>query len=163
MKQRTFKKINIILSVILVILLLSVVYVIAFRGSIPSYSRDELGIYMPYFSADYSDEYNGFTDSHRFYIFNLNKSEIKKVKADIENNSAWFRFTDNTEDILSLYPFVENIPADIDFNNCYVALYSFGDDCFFYDADKYNNRAASTGCAVFDEENGTFYYFEMIW
>ena len=35
MKIRSFKKINIFLSVILAILLVAVIYVFAFRGSIP--------------------------------------------------------------------------------------------------------------------------------
>ncbi len=161
MKQRNYKKISIILSVILVILLLPVFYALVSQGCIPSYSRDELGIYMPYFYADDFEVENGFTDSYGCYRFNLNESEIKKLQADVENNSAWFRFSGDSEDILSLNPVFGPWMQDFDLNvnNCYVALYDFSDKCFVYEIDGLHN----CGCAVFDEENGMFYYLEMIW
>ena len=162
MKIRSFKKINIFLSVIFAILLVAVVYVLAFRGSIPSYSRDELGIYMPYFSADYSDVYNGFTDSHRFYIFKLNKSEIKKVKADIENNSAWLKFTGDKDEFTEIFTFFEEEMNGVDVNNCYVAVYLFSSEEFVKPKDV-PDRAVNIGCSVFDETNGKYYYYEMIW
>ena len=118
---------------------------------------------MPYFYANDFEVSNNFTDSHAYYCFDLNKSEIKKVQDDIKSNTAWFRFTGTTEDILSLYPFDEIIPDDADFNNCYVALYRFSEDCFFYDTDKYADRCISSGCAVYDEENNKYYYLEMQW
>ena len=163
MKCKIFKIIGISLSAILVIMLLPVLFSLVTRGCIPSYTREELGIYMPYFYADDFEVSNNFTDSHRYYCFDLNNAEIKKVQDDIKSNSAWFRFTGTTEDILSLYPFDEIIPADADFNNCYVALYHFSEDCFFYDTDKYADKCISSGCAVYDEVNNKYYYLEMLW
>ena len=163
MKHKVFKVIGISLSVLFVIILLPFIFSVVTRGCIPSYTREELGIYMPYFYADDFEVSNNFTDSHAYYCFDLNNAEIKKVQDDIKSNSAWFRFTGTTEDILSLYPFNEIIPADADFNNCYVALYRFSEDCFFYDTDKYADKCISSGCAVYDEENSKYYYLEMQW
>ena len=131
------------------------------RGIIPSYTREQLGIYIPYFYADDFEINESPTDRSSYYCFELNESETEKLLADIENNSAWFRYAGDTEDILSLNPcfgpFLQNV--DVDLNNCYVALYNFSDECFVYDTEGLIN----CGCVIYDDENDKLYYLEMIW
>lgn len=159
--KKAFRIIGIVLAVLIAIPCILIGYSYITRGVIPSYTREELGIYMPYFFADDYQINESPTDRSAYYCFELSESETEKVKADIENNSAWQRFTGDTEDILSLNPcfgpYLEN--AGVDFNNCYVALYDFSNDCFVYDTQGLIN----CGCAIYDEENGKLYYLEMIW
>lgn len=159
--KKTLRIVGIILAVLIVIPMIPVGYSLVTRGCIPSHTRKELGIYMPYFYADDYEINESFTDSSAYYSFELNESETEKLLSDIENNSAWFVFTGDTEDILSLNPcfgpFMEGL--DFDFNNCYVAFYDFSDDCFVYDTDGLVN----CGCAIYDEDSERFYYLEMIW
>ena len=159
--KKAFRIIGIILVVIILIPVLVVGYSFITRGIIPSYTRDTLDIYMPKFYADDFEVNNNFTDSDAFYCFELKESEIKKLRVDVENNSAWFRFAGESEEIWGLNPvFGPRMEGkDLDFNNCYVALYDFGTDCFVYDTEGLNN----CGCAIYDEANEKYYYLEMIW
>ncbi len=159
--KKAFRIIGIILAVLIAVPCILIGYSYATRGIIPSYTREELGIYMPYFYADDYEINESFTDSSAYYCFELNESETEKIKADIGNNSAWFKFTGNSEEISSLNPvfgpWIEDYSIDI--NDCYVAFYDFSDDCFVYDTDGLVN----CGCAIYDEDSERFYYLEMIW
>lgn len=162
MKNNKWTKINIVSGIVLVILIVINVYVFVFHGAVPEYYREELGVYIPYLKADeYIDE-SSFTDSLMFYRFELNKYETDKLKADIENNPAWHRYSGETEDLLSLIPNGSDTykaVRKIDFSNCMIALYDFYNDCFVYETDGLN----SFFCAVYDENLGMYYCFEMMW
>ena len=159
--KKALRIIGIISAVIILIPVLVVSHSFITQGIIPSYTRDALGIYMPYLYADDFEVNNNFTDSDAYYCFELKESEIKKLKADVKNNSAWFRFMGESEDIWGLNPvfgpWMEE--KDIDFNNCYVALYDFSNDCFAYETE----GLIDCGCAIYDEADGIYYYLEMIW
>lgn len=159
--KKTIRIIGVIIAVLIAIPCILIGYSYITRGIIPSYTREELGIYMPYFYADDFEVNNNFTDSDAYYRFELTDSETEKLYADVENNSAWFRFTGDSEDIWGLNPvfgpWMEG--KNLDLNCCYVALFDFSNDSFVYDPDGLMN----CGCAIFDEANKTFYYLEMIW
>ena len=159
--KKTSRIIGVIIAVLIAIPCILIGYSYITRGIIPSYTREELGIYMPYFYADDYEINESPTDRSAYYCFELNESETEKLLADIANNSAWFRFTGDSEDIWGLNPvfgpWMEG--KNLDLNCCYVALFDFSNDSFVYDPDGLMN----CGCAIFDEANKTFYYLEMIW
>ena len=78
---------------------------------------------MPYFYADDYEINESFTDSCAYYCFELNESETEKIKADIENNSAWLKFTGDKDEFTEIFTFFEEKMSGVDVNNCYVALY----------------------------------------
>lgn len=160
--KKTFRIVGIILAILIVIAMIPVGYSLATRGCIPSYTRKELGIYMPNFHADDYEINSSFTDSSAYYCFELNESETEKIKEDIENNSAWHRFTGDKGEFTEIFTFFEEEMSGVDVNNCYVALYLFSYDKFVEPKDM-PDRAVNCGCAVFDETNGKYYYYEMIW
>lgn len=157
-----WKKINIILSIVLVMLLAINVYVFAFRGAVSKYRREQLDIFIPRFSAnEYIDE-SSLTDSITFHRFKLNRKENEQIKANIENNDAWHKFSENDKDLIEAFP--ENSDTydalkRIDFTACFIAVYDLRNDCFTADYDGILSFVA----AVYDEENSMYYYFEMIW
>jgi hypothetical protein len=117
---------------------------------------------MPYSYADDYEINESFTDSSSYYCFELNESETEKIKADIENNSAWHRFTGDKGKLTEIFDFFEEEIIGVDINNCYAAIYLFSSDKFVEEKDVLD-RAVNIGCAVFDETNGKYYYYEMIW
>lgn len=159
--KKALRIFGIIMAVVIAIPCILIGYSYATRGIIPAYTREELGIYMPYFYADDYEINSSPTDSSSYYCFELNESEINKIREDIKNNSAWFRYAGDSDDIFSLNPafgpFMKG--QDVNFDNCYVALFDFSDDCFVYDTEGLVN----CGCAIYDKENEKLYYLEMIW
>lgn len=160
--KKTLRIVGIILAVLIAIPMIPVGYSLVTRGCIPLHTRKELGIYMPSFYADDYEINSSFTDSSSFYCFDLNNSETEKLKTDIENNSAWFRFTGDSEKLSDIFTFFEEEISGVDVNNCYMALYLFSYDKFVEPKDM-PDRAVDIGCSVFDETNGKYYYYEMIW
>ena len=160
--KKTLRIIGTILAVLIIIIIIPVGYSLATRGMIPSNTREELGIYIPYFYADDYEINDSPTDSCAYYCFELNESETEKVKADIENNSAWLKYKGDKDEFAEIFTFFEEKMSDVDVNNCYVALYLFSSEEFVYVKDM-PDSAVNCGCAVFDETNGKYYYYEMIW
>ncbi len=151
-------------SIILVILLLVNIYFFCFRGAVYSYCRETMGVYMPRFSADEFINHNTFTDSAMFHRFKLNKYETKRIKEDIENNPAWHIYSEDKDNLheLLITNDIQYAISKIDFTGCYIALYDVHNKCFVTET-KTEPLCWSFMCAVYDEENSMFYYFEMIW
>ena len=160
--KKALRIIGIIMAVLIAIPVILMGYSYVTRGIIPSYTRDELGIYMPYFYADDYVINSSPTDSSSYYCFELNESETEKIKADIENNSAWHSFTGDKIEFAEFFPSFKEEIIGVDINNCYAAIYLFSSDKFVEEKDV-PDRAVNIGCAVFDETNGKYYYYEMIW
>lgn len=160
--KKALRIVGIIPAILIVIAMIPVGYSLATRGCIPSHTRKELGIYMPYFYADDYEINESFTDSSAYYCFELNESETEKIKADIENNSAWLKYTGDKDEFTEIFTFFEEKMSYVDVNNCYMALYLFSSEEFVKPKDV-PDRAVNIGCSVFDEPNGKYYYYEMIW
>ncbi len=161
MTDKKWRKLNIFASIVLVLLILANIYVFCFRGAISDYRREQLGIFIPRFSADELIDESSFTDSLTFCCFKLNKKEVQQIKEDTENNPAWHIYSEDDEDFLRLLPDSETKYAvsKIDFTGCYIALYDYYNDCFITETE----GLTSFICAVYDEENSMYYYFAMIW
>lgn len=159
-----WKKLNIFLSLVLVILLIATIHLYFFRGAIPDYFREKTDIFIPDFAADEYIDHSSFTDTSVFCRFELNKREVEKIKKDIETNDTWHKYSDKHINL------AENMPgetdemniaiAEIDFSNCYVVIYNWhGDE----PVRNYDEIAPSFMCVAYDEVNEIYYYFDMIW
>lgn len=164
------KKIFILFTVILCIILVAVsVYFAFFSNSTQSDNSNLLGVFIPESSpCEHTDDTSSlFAPS--ISVFELNNAEKEKAEADVLSNDKWKKYIDSDYEVrekFNMLIFNSNIEPDLE--NCYLAFYDYGvnkpDLSLSYHPESDENviTFSSYLLAVYDMTNGKYYLIECL-